>query len=58
MEQIVLILFIQLWLDLDASEEYPKTNTFYVNQTQKRETVFLRSLAFQRNNLLISSLIN
>lgn len=57
LEQIFLMLFIQLWLDLNASNSFEAVSSNYREQLKKRENIYLRCLTYQRNNFLVSSLI-
>jgi hypothetical protein len=56
-EQIVLMLFIQLWLDLYASETFEEVVVAHRHTHAVRNEVHLQSLAFQRNNRLVRCLI-
>jgi hypothetical protein len=51
------MLAIQLWLDLSNSQNFLRLVDEYREHSQKRELVFLRALAFQKNNFLIDSLV-
>jgi hypothetical protein len=56
-EQIILILFIQIWIDLNASHSFQSISEDYRLQNKKKRDISLRCLTFQRNNYLLSSLI-
>jgi hypothetical protein len=56
-EQIILILFIQIWIDLNASRSFKAMSTEYRDQNKKKRSIALRCITFQRNNYLLSSLI-
>ena len=56
--QIILILFIQVWIDLHASRSFKSLSEEYRIQNRKKRAVSLRCSTFQKNNYLISSLIH
>lgn len=56
-EQIILILFIQVWIDLHASRSFKSMAEEYRTQNQKKRAVALRCITFQKNNYLLSSLV-
>lgn len=57
LEQIFLILFIQIWIDLNASRSFTHLAAEYRNQNRKKRNIALRCVAFQRNNLLLGALV-